>query len=452
VSRSLVANPFAGIAIVVAALLVMLSLLHQLRTRLSWHPEIFRKCSHVGLGIVCLSFPWLFANAWPVFALSGFALLALLALRVVPALRASVGRVVHGVQRSSGGDLYFPLAASGLFALSHGDWVLYTIPVLTLTLADAVAALIGIFYGKVRFDGGDGPKTIEGSIAFFVVAFLAAHAPLLLFTSTGRAESLLIGVTFGILVMMLEALAWRGLDNLFIPFGGFMLLKVFVRLDAPALLTRLLVAVSLLALMLVIRHRKTLSDSGLLAAVLVGYLAWSAGGWRWLLPPVVLYLSYTRLYPRSAQQRDRPHDVLSVLSVASTGILWLVAWATDQRTGFYYAYTIAYAANLAFIGVVWFLDYRRRESPYGAALVAAALAWLTLFAPYVLVLGVSRIALQGALLALMPLTLGALLFIVAVPHVRGRASQNFPWVRQAALSLGVSALGLVLAQSWRLTP
>jgi hypothetical protein len=140
-----------------------------------------------------------------------------------------------------------------------------------------------------------------------------------------------------------------------------------------------------------------------------------------------------------------------VLSVASTGILWLMAWASSPRSAFYYAYTIAYAANLGFIGIGWFLDYRKRESKFAAAIAAAALAWVTLLTPYVLVSGVSREALQAAALALAPLVVGALLFTVVVPHIRGRASQDFPWARQAALSLGVSALGLVLLISLQLT-
>ncbi|MEP7347602.1 MAG: hypothetical protein ABI877_20195, partial [Gemmatimonadaceae bacterium] len=226
-------NPWLGIAIVATSLLLMLVVLRALRARYGWHAEVLRKLAHIGLGLSSLSFAWLFTERWPVLLLGGLAFTTLAALRWVPWVRAQVGVVVHGVNRTSGGDLYFPIAATGLFLLADGNRILYAIPILTLTLADAVAALIGIHYGRTHYDSADGPpKSIEGSIAFFLVAFLASHIPLLLFTSIGRAESLLIGLMFGVLLMLLEAISWRGLDNLIIPFGGFLMLRVFLTLGA----------------------------------------------------------------------------------------------------------------------------------------------------------------------------------------------------------------------------
>ena len=61
-----------------------------------------------------------------------------------------------------------------------------------MTLADAVAALVGITYGKLRYVTGDGFKSAEGSVAFLSIAFLSVHVPLLLFTDVGRAQTLLI--------------------------------------------------------------------------------------------------------------------------------------------------------------------------------------------------------------------------------------------------------------------
>ena len=67
------------------------------------------------------------------------------------------------------------------------------------------------------------------------------------------------------------------------------------------------------------RRRRTLDDYALVAGVLVGYVAWSAGGWRWLVPPCVLFAAYTVLWPRRAQLRERPHDMIAVFSVTATG-------------------------------------------------------------------------------------------------------------------------------------
>lgn len=442
-------HPWVGIALVAAGLVAMLAALRVVRARTGLHPELLRKMAHVGLGLAALSFPWLFTERWPVLLLGALALSTLLALRHVPRLRATVGGVVNGVSRTSGGDLYFPVAATGLFLLSGGDRILYSLPLLTLAFADAVAALIGVYYGKVRYDGADGPKSVEGSLAFFLVAFLAIHIPLLLYTETGRLESLLIGLTFGALVMLLEAVAWRGLDNVFIPFGGFLLLRTFVALDARALLARLLVTVALLAVVAVMRKRRTLSDSAVLAGVLVSYVAWSVGGWRWLVPPLVLFVIYTVLWPRRAQLRERPHDMVAVFSVTSCGVLWLLLATVLRRPELYYPYTLAFAANLCFIGISWQRDYRRRDPAWRWVLASALAAWVAHLVPYLLVGGGAAAGAAGqpaaaALVALVALVVGGALFTVAIPNRPGRPTHDFPWARQAAIGLGTSGLGLAL--------
>jgi len=440
-----IASPFVAAAAVVLALLGLLVGLRLLRRRVALHPELARKLSHLGFGLIALTFPWLFHSPIPVIVVSAIAIVSLLAVRHVPVLRASVGEAVHGVDRSSLGDLYFPIAVTGLYLLAEGDWVLYTLPLLTLTLADAVAALIGVAYGRVKYDGTEGRKSIEGSLAFFLVAFLAIHIPLLLFTPTGRAESLLIGLTFGALVTLLEAVAWRGLDNLFIPFGGFLLLRVFLALDAPALLARLVITTAMLSVVLTLRRRRTLTDSAALAGALVGFVAWSVGGWRWVMPPFILMALYTIVWPRNSQVRDRPHDMVAVFSVTSTGLLWLLLSVVFARPAFYYPYTLAFAANLCFIGITWFRDYRRDASAARVVAATACMAWLVFLLPYALVGAMTRAMLIDAALGIVPLAIAGAMFVLVVPNVRHRKSMEFPWARQAMLGLGASALGLALS-------
>ena len=447
-------NPWVGITILVAGLLAMLAALRVLSRRLQLHAEVSRKIAHVSLGLATLSFPWLFRTAWPVLLVCGLACLTLLALRYVPALRSRVGHVVNGVDRTSFGDLYFPLAAVGLFLLARGDRVLYSLPILTLAFADAVAALVGIRYGHFRYAGAEGKKSLEGSIAFFLVAFLATHVPLLLFTRTGRTESLLIGLTFGVLVMLLEAVAWRGLDNLFIPFGGFLLLRAFLALDAAALVARLAITLGLLALVLVMRRKRTLSDAAVLAGVLVGYVAWSVGGWPWLIPPVVLFVAYTWIWPRAAALRQRPHDMVALFSVTGCGILWLLIATVFRIPQLYFAYTLSFAANLCFIGVSWWRGYLRHKALWRGVVLSAVAAWIAFFVPYLVVVAATGTLggrpVMHSLLAVIPLLLGGAAMHVVIPRA---PHQQFPWMRQALLSLAASAFGLlVLLGEKRIVP
>ena len=55
-----------GMAIVLAALGSLLASLRLYQKWASPHAELLRKLLHVGMGLVSLSFPWLFDSSWPV--------------------------------------------------------------------------------------------------------------------------------------------------------------------------------------------------------------------------------------------------------------------------------------------------------------------------------------------------------------------------------------------------
>jgi len=234
-------HPLIGVSLVFAIFAALLAALRWYQRRSEPRPELVRKLMHVGMGLVTLSLPWLFAEAWPVLALAASSIAVLIALRVIPRWRQALGCVICGVHRRSFGEIYFAASAAILFPLAKGDAILFCVPMLILTLADAASALVGLRYGVPRF----GQKSVEGSIAFFIVAFLSAHITLLLATGVGRVESLLIAATLALLLTLIEAMAWRGLDNLFIPLGGFVLLDGFLMMDAAALTKRLAIALLL---------------------------------------------------------------------------------------------------------------------------------------------------------------------------------------------------------------
>ena len=97
--------------------------------------------------------------------------------------------------------------------------------------------------------------------------------------------------------VLLEAVAWRGLDNVFVPVGVFLLLRVWLTLDVAGLLARLAVIAMLLGVVLWARRQTTLRDAALAGAALFGFVVWALGDWRWVVPPAVLFLGYTRVFP-----------------------------------------------------------------------------------------------------------------------------------------------------------
>jgi phytol kinase len=92
-----------GISLVLAVLGGLIIGLQQYQRRYSPHPEIVRKLLHVPMGLITLSFPWLFDRPLPVVLLAAIAILTLLALRFYPPLRQRYGSVLGGVRAAIAG-------------------------------------------------------------------------------------------------------------------------------------------------------------------------------------------------------------------------------------------------------------------------------------------------------------------------------------------------------------
>jgi len=430
---------------VLFVLSILAGLIILLRVYQQWyspHPEWVRKLLHVGMGLVTLSFPWLFDSPLPVIGLAIGAIAFLCSIKFIPFFHARLGSVTDGVGRSSWGEVYFPLSVALVFTLSQGDLVGYLIPMLLLTLGDAVAALIGVSYGLHTYSTSEGRKSAEGSIAFFTVAFLSTHVPLLLLTETGRAESLLIGVILGLQVMVLEAIAWQGLDNLFIPVGGLIMLKLFLPMDIPDLIFRLILTLIVGILTLGWRNRTTLNDSAVLGSAWFGYLTWVLADWRWFLPPVILFLAYSLLCPWTQQYQERRHDMRAVLSIGSTGILWLLVGKVTAQPVYFYAYTLAFAAHLAIIDIA--VPQFHPQLPNGAFIGRSVLkGWVLIFVPFLWVQGWEAQAIAYAGEGLVTVGLIAIAFAI-LQQSCPELDETWMWIGRSAIVAFGSAISLSL--------
>ena len=432
------------------------------------HPVVVRKLLHVTMGLITLTFPWLFESALPV------VIVAILAIGWISLLKfyqpmQELGNVLNSVGRRSLGEIYFPISVALIFVLAQGKPLLFCIPILLLTLADALAAVIGVRYGRLHYKTSDGQKSAEGSITFFMVAFFSVHVPLLLLSDTGRAETLLIAIILGLLVMLLEAIAWRGLDNFFIPLGGFLLLKTHLSMSVTELLIRLAVTVIMVVFVLCWRKQTTLNDSALLGAAFFGYLSWMIGGWQWFIPPVILLVTYplfvtwvdqhkTPLTEAERQmmlwlptnpnsqprQWERVHTIHAVLSVSAAGCLWLLLFGVFDRPQFLYPYTLAFAANLAIVGIAGFspLHYWQ-PSRWLQLLTYSIKAWILVFLPMLLVVGISRLTLCYAIVGFLGTVLVAISYYLVQPNLRQLSTDTIAWLCRAAFTTIGSLLGVV---------
>ena len=404
--------------------------------------EATRKMFHAGSGALTLVFPFLFRETWPVLLLTGASALLIAAVKFVPALRARYGTVTNRVERTTLGELYFPLSVALLFWWTRGTTpLLFAIPILMLTFADATCALVGSRYGMTRYHGAS--KSLEGSIAFVAVAFLCVHVPLLLWSDVGRAESLLIATTLALLVMLLEGSAWRGLDNLFIPIGGYFLLRAYLPMDASALVPRLLVTVALVVVIVLVRERTTLEDDSLVAGAFLCYVAWAVMGWHWLIGPVALVSGYRWLSPDTEDNRRRIHDVPAMLAVWAPAIAWLALARRHDDASMVFPYTVVFAAHLAMFGVSR-LAAQFRDRPvtplfWRAVTIASAIVLL----PYlVLTGGTAPVVVAGAVAAI---AVGAVAFVASQPEIRNAPQSARRWLLQAGAAVVASSMAWLIA-------
>ena len=198
--------------------------------------ELRRKALHIGIGLAALGFPlYLHTPARVVIAL-GLVLAWMAAVRVIPGLRRRFGRCLFDAARRSHGEVYFALA-TGLLLLVAGNALLYAVPMLILTLADAAAAIAGRVaasrggtLGRPIING----TTVGGSATFLVLAFSITAPSLMLSPDVQPTAAVLLAILIAAVTTIVELLSRGGADNLLIPGSAFLLLHIGLPVAAKA--------------------------------------------------------------------------------------------------------------------------------------------------------------------------------------------------------------------------
>jgi phytol kinase len=417
-------------------------------------PEASRKAVHMATGALACAFPWLFQSTATVLLLSAAFLGLLIFLR-----SKKVFKAVGDVERASIGELLFPLSVGLLFWLSHSQPAFYLAPLLVLVVPDAVAALVGKSYGRLLFEVEQGErKSLEGSLMFFLLSFLAVFLPLLLMTDTAKGPLVLEVLQLAFLVACLEAICVHGVDNLVIPLAAYYILIQTTRSDLGWIGAQLGVQALLILVTLLLAWRgRILSFSGFLAAQLYLYAVFAYGDFAWLSAPLAVYTVFALLRHRKGRQlRPDGFKAVSFFWAVSAPFGLLLLNNYVQVFGGHSAgaallpllpalFAAAHGAGLACVGQVYrpgFAGFLPKPWawvfwPLGGSLCAVALA----------------LAVAGLQAGAPALGLSALVGLAAPLIQRGlmpaRQGSEARGARAMALSLG-GALGLAVALSFML--
>ncbi|MDZ4832387.1 MAG: hypothetical protein SGJ27_01165 [Candidatus Melainabacteria bacterium] len=433
-------SPWIGIAAVMVTLVGVIHILSRLQKSVS-DPEIIRKLLHVVMGLVTLSFPWIFDDAWPVLTLSIISSLFIAVLKV--SNLKDWAPVICARGRESIGEIVFPLAVGLTFLLANGNAMLYIIPITILTFADTASALVGQRFGKKMYGCTEGDKSFEGSLAFALVAFAATFFPLLHFSSLGFNTSLTIALILGIVAMMFEAIAWKGLDNLFIPVGAFIVLKTHMLLGLEELIVRLVGLLLMSTFVFAIRRNSTLNGGAIIACALFCYFAYTVGGIEWVVMPILLLLSYRFLLPERFREIKSAHSVYAVISVASVGIFWLLIAMVSNSEKFIFPYMLTFGAHAAIIATAHLRYTSFSKHRVFTLLYAVLKAWCLMAIPMIFINPSAQTIVLSVFLAPFCIGIPTVLFYAANSTELKPFTRPARWWKQASFAALASLLGLI---------
>ncbi|MDB5168945.1 MAG: phosphatidate cytidylyltransferase [Candidatus Saccharibacteria bacterium] len=172
------------------------------------HGEFSRKFVHITVGSFVAFWPWFLS--WN--QIRFLSLAFLIGISISKAFK--IFRSIHSVGRPTWGEVFFALAVGLTTFITHDKWV-FMAALLQMSLADGLAAVVGVQYGAAnRYRILGHAKSLVGSLAFVIVSL----AILLLFQDQ---SGVMVGVarliSLPLLGAAVENFGIAGLDNLFVP-------------------------------------------------------------------------------------------------------------------------------------------------------------------------------------------------------------------------------------------
>ena len=230
--------------------------------------------------------------------------------------------LLHKTTDASLGTLYYPVGILSSYL------ILYNLPLyyfhsslMVLSVSDTLAYFAGQMQkGNIWIRTFHDRKSIYGIIAYTLSAFLI----LFLFLPDSLSSNILYIIFALLWAVILETASMRGSDNLSIPAGLalFFILTFHYKADylyLSSILITLVPACSLLFKFNILTRR------GSFVAFLLGFYLAGIGGWPWLIPVLLFFISsavFTKLHQaiKEAGNKATPRNAWQVIA----NIIWAV--------------------------------------------------------------------------------------------------------------------------------
>lgn len=181
--------------------------------------EVSRKLIHMITGVIVAFLPY-FAD-WRDIQILSLAFLVVIFLSA----KFNILRSIHSVRRVTIGEVLYAAIIAICAFLQPADWI-FTVAILHLALADAMAALIGQKWGQAtKYRIITHGKSLAGSLAFFVTSAVIFGGLIVFQAGINLPSWTYLLIVFPLLLTLLENISWYGSDNVTVPLAVILMLS-----------------------------------------------------------------------------------------------------------------------------------------------------------------------------------------------------------------------------------
>jgi dolichol kinase len=209
----LVQSDIAGVLLVYIYVAVLLIITEKF---LDKYPEFSRKFLHIMTGNIAFLLPIFITREIMAFVAAGpFILFTFLMSPYTPIkkIRGKTSTAGHGM-----GLVYYSITWTILAYLFFDNMVVIAIAIITMSYGDGFASVIGLKYGKKKYNVFGDEKSYVGSFAMFVLTFVTIIIALLYYGIAITSFVTVVLLLIAFVAAIIEGITPKGLDNLTVPF------------------------------------------------------------------------------------------------------------------------------------------------------------------------------------------------------------------------------------------
>jgi dolichol kinase len=218
----MVQSDLLGVGLVYIYVAVLLFITEKI---LQKYPELSRKVLHIMVGNIAFILPIFETKEIMAFIAAGpFIFFTFLMSPYTPlkSIRGKTSSAGHGM-----GLVYYSITWTILAYIFFDNMVVIAIGILAMSYGDGFASIIGLKYGKKKYNIFGDEKSYIGSIAMFTLTFITIIIAIIYYNITITPYLLLILVIISLIAALIEGLTPKGFDNLTVPFVAAFLYWIF---------------------------------------------------------------------------------------------------------------------------------------------------------------------------------------------------------------------------------